>query len=51
MSVSEEFFSGDICHMETSQFICIVYQLANYYVIWVFAETVSHIASYIHQNL
>ena len=38
MSVSEALFSEDLCYMETSQFICIVYQLAGYYVIGVFTE-------------
>ena len=25
MSISEALFSGDLCYMKTSQFICIVY--------------------------
>ena len=35
MSVSEALFSEDLCYMETSQFICIVYQLAGYHAIGV----------------
>ena len=38
MSVSEAFFSEGLCYMETSQFICIVYQLVGYCVIGVFTE-------------
>ena len=36
--VSEALFSRNLCYMETSQFICIVYQLAGYYVIQVLTE-------------
>ena len=41
MSVSGALFSEGLCYMETSQFICIVYQLAGYYVIGAFTEKVS----------
>ena len=40
-SISEALFSEDLCYMETSQFIYIVYQLACYYVIEAFTEKLS----------
>ena len=36
MSVSEALFSEGFCKVETNQFICIVYQLAGYYIMGVF---------------
>ena len=53
MTVSEVLFSGNLHYMETCQFICILYQLAGYYVIQGFTERCFlmdiHIApAYIH---
>ena len=53
MSVSEAFFSEGLCYMETSQFICIVYQLVGYCVIGVFTEKcfwtdICIVSGYIH---